>query len=101
MVEFDLWKGFTEHLQYMGFIISRHRLYESAGKSLDKGSLSGWKELNRQANRLKFQFDKSQLTIQYGVCLNRNGKFSQPVTFVPNTYQADTQHCFVNRKKLL
>ena len=47
-----------------------------------------------EANKMKFQFDKKEIAINYGSC----EKFEKPVSFIPNTIQLDTQQCFKNRK---
>lgn len=47
-----------------------------------------------EANKMKFQFNKSEVTINYGSC----SKLNKEVTFIPNVCQLETQHCFVHRK---
>ena len=96
--EAELWRGYTEHLQYIEFLRNRRVLLVAGGSCMDNGSIPGYKEFVRKAGKLKFQFNKAQVTVHYGVCLNRAGYFSQPVTFMQDIYQHHTQKCFVNRK---
>ena len=98
MVEYNLWKGYTEHLQYVIFLRERMKLFNQVCAAADNGSIDGAKIIEARARKLNFQFDKRQLTISYGVCLSRKGKWSQPVTFMPGSFQPDTQHCFVHRR---
>lgn len=56
----------------------------------DKRSVEG---VLRKAHKMKFQYDRAG-HIQYGNCL----KFEKPVTFIPDTCQLETQHCFAHRR---
>lgn len=47
-----------------------------------------------EADRYKFQFDKKEVSINYGKCL----KFNKDVSFIPNTIQLHTQDCFKHRR---
>lgn len=60
---------------------------------VDEGSRKG---MVRVAEKMRFVFDKSQL-FGYGKC----ARFNKAVSFIPNTCQIETQHCFVHRKELL
>jgi len=51
------------------------------------------KAMLHKANKMRFYFEKAKL-INYGHCT----KFDKPVTFLPNTCQIETQHCFVHRR---
>lgn len=97
-VEYRFWSGYTEHLQYMEFLRSRRVLLITAGSCIDNQNKAGLSFFTHAIKKAKFQFDKAQLTLSYGVCTGFNGKFNQPVTFIPNIYQADTQHCFEHRR---
>ncbi len=98
MVEYNLWKGYTEHLQYVIFLRARMQVFKTAGYHFGKGNIKTAKQFDDKARKMKFQFDTAELTTSYGICLNRKGKWNQPVTFIPNTIQLDTQHCFVHRR---
>jgi hypothetical protein len=53
--------------------------------------------LKLQAEKMKFQFDKSTCLINYGFCMSEESeKFN--ITFIPNTLQLNTQHCFKHRR---
>lgn len=127
LVESNLWSGYWEALDYFIFLRERrHELssatnliygdgdkFEIADCKLDKvkgfkkrkqfkptaESIKQGKYLETKARKMKFQFDSKKLVISYGICLNRNGKWNQPITFIPNIFQFDTQHCFKNRKE--
>jgi len=48
------------------------------------------------AHKMKFQFDRSGL-LGYGNC----NKLNKAVSFIPNTCQIETQHCFVHRRTII
>lgn len=109
-VEWNLWKGYTEFLQYFDFLRKRRKQLFTASelifgskykKNVNERSIKQGQILEATARKLKFQFDKSDLTLGYGICLSRKGKWNQPVTFVVETLQLDTQHCFVHRKEVM
>jgi len=52
-----------------------------------------WDKLLTQADKLVFQFNKNEITIQYGKC----DKLKKDVSFIPNTCQLKTQKCFEHR----
>ncbi len=64
---------------------------------LQKGNKETHDLLIDEAKKMKFQFDKSTCSINYGYCL----KFKKEVSFIPNTCQIDTQGCFTHRKDLI
>ena len=49
--------------------------------------------VRREANKLKFQFNKKDVTTNYGYC----SKLEKDVSFIPNVCQLDTQECFKHR----
>lgn len=58
------------------------------------------KNLIKEAKELSFRFDKGGCTLSYGRC-SVNGladKQLKVVSFIPNTCQLHTQHCFKHRK---
>lgn len=58
------------------------------------------KDPNRKPND-KFQFDKSSV-LSYGICEKFKDIFkSTEISFIPNTFQLNTQTCFVHRLDLL
>lgn len=80
------------------------RDFERFNKSLEfhkSIQLNDWQRnselLKKQGLKVKpFQFDKSQVIINYGTCT----KFNKSVSFIPNTCQLHTQECFVHRKDI-
>ncbi len=59
------------------------------------------KHLKRDFQKLqlhKKSYDGTGLmdNLQFGDC----EKLNKPVSFIPNTCQSDTQHCFENRKQI-
>ncbi len=57
-------------------------------------NLEMWDNLHTEAEAMKFNFNKSSITINYGNC----SKLSKEVSFIPNQCQMDTQKCFAHRK---
>ena len=51
--------------------------------------------LEKEAAKMRFQFDKKEVSINYGHC----SRFNKPVTFIPNTCQLHTQECFQHRRE--
>lgn len=89
-------KSLDDHYrwQFDYFTAVRNNLYQKAEEWSQKGfpykARSVWKE----ANKLKFQFDKKEALINYGQCT----KFKKDVSFIPNVLQLDTQECFIHRR---
>lgn len=50
--------------------------------------------VRKQANKMKYQFDKKEVSINYGDC----AKFNKAVSFLPGVCQLDTQDCFEHRR---
>lgn len=48
-----------------------------------------------KAEKMRFIFEKNNLT-NYGRCK----KFCKDISFIPQTFQLNTQHCFEHRRKL-
>jgi uncharacterized protein with PIN domain len=91
------------------FIIIRDKVYQRAQEWLEKAndnqylisnnttSLECKKKvdrLNKEADQMKFQFNKSEALLNFGNCQ----KFNKPVSFIPNVCQLNTQTCFKHRK---
>jgi len=83
--------------QFDYFNTMKRKMVEKAKWWKDKeNDLEKYNDLLMEADRMKFQFDKSTCAINYGHC----SKFDKPVSFIPNTCQLDTQECFENRKQI-
>ncbi len=79
---------FHEKMQRNLFNSEVERMKEKAKSWRDqKNDLEKWCTLLVQADKMKFQFDKSAATINYGSC----AKLSKQVSFIPNTCQLETQ----------
>ena len=81
--------------QWDYFITLRSKLIEKARdakyrlEDLDKHRL-----LIQEAWNMRFQFNRNEAKINYGLC----HKWGKQVSFIPNTLQLDTQNCFINRR---
>ena len=69
-------------------------LYKKAKYWRLKGFIDKCDDLEVEADKLKFQFDKKEALINYGECL----KYNKSITFIPNTIQLHTQECFKHRR---
>jgi len=72
----------------------RNNLYKKAEKWKRKGFPKKYETVKREADKMRFQFDKKKASINYGNCTKHN----KPVSFLPNTLQLETQECFEHRK---
>ena len=72
----------------------RNNLYRKALKWRDWGELEKYESVSQEGDKMKFQFNKKEVTINYGDCI----KFNKEVTFIPNICQLDTQECFKHRR---
>lgn len=50
--------------------------------------------LRAEVKKRKFQFNRNEVTINYGFC----SLYKKTVSFIPNTLQLETQHCFKHRR---
>ena len=73
----------------------KERIIKSANHWKEKGNTNKYKVLMGEANKMKFQFNKKEIAINYGDC----EQFEKAVSFIPNTLQLHTQECFKNRKQ--
>ena len=60
-----------------------------------KNDLEKYSDIAMEADRMKFQFDKSAAMINFGKC----SKLDKEVQFIPNICQLETQNCFKHRKE--
>lgn len=60
----------------------------------EKNDLEKYQQVWDKISKMKFQFDKSAVKINYGFC----SKLSKEVSFIPNHCQLETQECFKHRK---
>jgi len=71
----------------------KNKLLKKSADWLKKGYPNKAEVLLQEANKMKFQFDKREININYGRCT----KFNKDVSFIPNTCQLETQNCFRHR----
>lgn len=78
------------------FNTRKNKLIEKAKWYKDKFyDLEMWDKLLTEAENMKFMFNKSEASINYGNCK----KFEKSVYFLPNTCQLETQQCFTHRRE--
>jgi len=60
-----------------------------------------YKYLVKEATSMKFEFNGGECTLMYGLCtlngIQQNNV--RPVSFIPETFQPETQHCFKHRRE--
>lgn len=83
-----------EKWQYNEFIRNKNSLNDKINKAYRVNELESGYSMEQELNKMKFQFDKKECSINYGNC----SKFNKPVSFIPNTCQLETQECFEHRK---
>lgn len=81
--------------QFDYFTTIKNNLIEKANDWKRRGFIEKHDALVFESSRMRFQFDKKVVSINYGKCL----KFDKPVTFIPNVCQLDTQECFKHRRR--
>lgn len=101
--EYDLWSGRTKSLQYFTFLRNRRKVLLSASELIygskrkpipNKEAIKQGFIMLKDAFKMTFQFDRSQVTLAYGNCQ----KLSKSISFIPNTLQLETQQCFEHRR---
>jgi hypothetical protein len=98
--DFDRYKKsleLHEKWQFDYFNVLKNKLIEKAKQHKEKGNDDKYDFVMKEANSMRFQFNKSEALIQYGNCSKFNSK---PISFIPNICQLDTQKCFENRKQI-
>ena len=89
-------KSLNDHhrwqLNYFNTI--RDNLYRKAADWKRRGFPEKEEIVKREADKMKFQFDKKEATINYGKCK----KFDKQVSFIPNVCQLETKECFEHRR---
>lgn len=83
-----------EGLQLDYFTIQKNKVLEKARWWDEQSEPNKAENLRREANKMKFQFNKGDVLINYGNC----AKLNKAVTFIPNILQMHTQDCFEHRK---
>ena len=84
-----------ERWQFDYFLTVKNKLIKAAEFAKKKDyDLLKWSDLLGIAEKMKFQFNKSDCTINYGTCSRDNTKIS----FIPNILQLYTHSCFRHRR---
>ena len=76
------------------FNVIKSKLIEKAKERELQGDIKLHDTLIKEAEDMRFQFDRKEAAIQYGTCEFLN----KPISFLPNTLQIETQKCFKHRK---
>lgn len=74
----------------------KNKMIEKAIWWKSKGEFEKADNLMKEVKKMKFQFDKSTASINFGRCT----KFKKDVSFIPNVCQLETQNCFEHRRAL-
>jgi hypothetical protein len=86
---------FQNKMQLDYFTTLKNKLIQKAKEYKDRfNDLENWDRLLTESEKMKYQFDKSVVSINYGYCDN----FKKDVSFIPNTCQLHTKDCFKHRK---
>jgi hypothetical protein len=75
----------------------KQRVIDKANDWLEKDEPEKHSYLMREAKKMRFVFDKSTASINFGNCTKFPKFGPQPVSFTPNHVQLDTQDCFEHR----
>lgn len=94
--DFDKFKQ-SQELHYKWqldwFKLQKRKLIEKAQENKRIGKIQVYDVLMKEANNMKFQFDRNESKINYGFC----DKLNKEVSFIPSQCQLDTQNCFKHR----
>tara|TARA_R110000787_G_scaffold7178_6_gene24717 strand:+ start:369 stop:731 length:363 start_codon:yes stop_codon:yes gene_type:complete len=72
----------------------RDNLYNKAKEWGKRGFPDKAINVKKEADKMRFQFDKKEASINYGRC----HKLNKDVSFIPNVCQLETQECFEHRR---
>ncbi len=72
----------------------KNRIIKKAKEWEKKGETEKQITLLKQAESMKFQFNKAECLLNFGNC----DRFMKPITFISGICQLDTQKCFIHRK---
>ncbi len=73
----------------------KNNIIKKAESWRTRGDIDKCNNLLKEAKKMKFQFNKKEISINYGYC----NKLKKDVTFIPNVCQLDTQDCFKHRSE--
>lgn len=89
-------ESLTDHHKWQldYFNVLRENINKKAIEWRRKGDLEKYESVSKQADNMKFQFDRNEAMINFGNCT----KLNKQVSFIPNTCQLETQECFEHRR---
>jgi hypothetical protein len=90
LVKWKFWHDWHKAIEQAAFDKAKAKAIREAEAIEDENMRRG---MLYKANKMRFLFDKSKL-ISYGQCL----KFNKEVSFIRDSCQIETQHCFLHRK---
>jgi len=96
MEKFKLSLKTHEKWQLDYFNVTKANLKKRAEERKLKGETEKANNILKEISKMRFQFDKSTCSINYGNCT----KLNKSVSFIPNILQIETQHCFKHRREL-
>jgi hypothetical protein len=94
METYKKWENFHREVQQNEFDRKVARLNKQADEYYKKQEFVKGLALEKELRGMKFVFDKSYVSFNYGNCT----KLNKSVSFMPNTIQLETQQCFKHRR---
>lgn len=94
METYRKWENFHREVQQNEYNKKIFRMNKQVNEYYHKQEFVKGFALEKELNAMKFVFDKSYVSFNYGHCSKKH----KPVCFIPNTIQLDTQDCFKHRK---
>ncbi len=94
MITYKRWEIFHREIQQNEFDRKKARMSKQIDEFYRQQEFTKGLALEVEWNSMKFEFNKSYVSFNYGTCT----KFQKSVSFIPNTIQLDTQECFKHRK---
>jgi len=81
--------------QFDYFNSNKNKLLDKVKEWRAKGDFEKADTLAEEVKKMRFQFDKSTVAINYGRCT----RFDKDVSFIPSVCQIETQGCFKHRRE--
>lgn len=94
MIAYKKSEEFHRNIQQNDFDVRKTKLNRTVDTAYREQEFQKGFALEKELNNIKFSFDKSYVSLNYGNC----SKLNKPVSFIPNTLQLNTQECFKHRK---
>lgn len=94
MVTYKKWEAFHREVQQIEYDRKKARMSKQIDDFYRQQEFNKGFALEKEWINMKFVFDKSYVSQNYGSCT----KFQKPVSFIPNILQFETQNCFKHRR---